>query len=172
MKKYLLYFLFCLVASIPLNSHAQDYELGYCCFYDGYWGNWNYTRNYKIWGNYDGFIMYISYNHPSDYCFKFQINSYIQPSKDEIKAHWKSKQPFVYYGTVEYYVSYTYNVPTAKDVLKEFGMPYLTAKGDGLKKVASAEIRIMPYKKHPKCYNIFYDNVGFAISLGIAEFPE
>lgn len=49
--------------------------------------------------------MYDSYEHPSNYRFKFQINSYTQPSKDEIKAHWRNKQPFVYYGTAEYYVS-------------------------------------------------------------------
>lgn len=73
----------------PLESHAQSYELGFACFYDGYWGSWYNTSNYNIWGNYGGFIVYDSYEHPSNYRFKFQINSYIQPSKDEIKAHWK-----------------------------------------------------------------------------------
>ena len=105
MRKYLFFLFGLLVMFTPLESHAQSYELGFACFYDGYWGSWYNTSNYNIWGNYGGFIVYDSYEHPSNYRFKFQINSYTQPSKDEIKAHWRNKQPFVYYGTAEYYVS-------------------------------------------------------------------
>lgn len=174
MKKYfkiLLCSLFLLM--VPVKNYAQDYEIGYACLYDGYWGDWKNSSNYKIWGNYAGFIIYYSYEHPSNYFFSFQINSYAQPSKEEIKAHWKNNQPFVYYGTAEYYVSDSY--PTAKDVLKAYGQPYIrpTATSSPIvKRTASAEIRIMPYKKHPQCYNIFFDNVGFAISLGSLYFPK
>lgn len=107
----------------------------------------------------------------TNYRFKFQINSYIQPSKDEIKAHWKNKQPFVYYGTAEYYVSD--GETTIKQILKNYGMPFLRSSSTGaIKRIVSAEIRILPYKKHPVCYNIFFDDVGFAISLGTASFPK
>lgn len=157
-----------LIVAVPLKNYAQDYEMGYCSYYDSYWGDWKYTTNFKIYGNYGGFIMYDKYSHPSQYFFKFEINSYLQPSKKEIKAHWKSKEPFVYYGTVEYYVSDF--LPTIKDALKQSGRP---CRGTGYRlKTASAEIRIRPYKKHPVCYNIFFDGAGFAISLGTAEFPK
>lgn len=34
-----MFFLFgLLVMFTPLESHAQSYELGFACFYDGYWG--------------------------------------------------------------------------------------------------------------------------------------
>ena len=171
MRKYLFFLFGLLVMFTPLESHAQSYELGFACFYDGYWGSWYNTSNYNIWGNYGGFIVYNSYEHPSNYRFKFQINSYTQPSKDEIKAHWRNKQPFVYYGTAEYYVS---DIDTTiKQILKNYGMPVLTSSSsNAVKRTVSAEIRILPYKKHPVCYNIFFDDVGFAISLGTALFPK
>jgi len=38
----------------------------------------------------------------------------------------------------------------------------------GLKRVKkSATIKIMPYKKVPECYNFFFDNVGYAVDLGV-----
>lgn len=170
MRKYL-FFLFCLLVMFsPLESHAQNYELSFACFYDGYWGDRHNAKYYKAWGNYGGFMVYDSYDHPSQYRFKFQIDSYIQPSKDEIKAHWKNKQPFVYYGTAEYYVSD--RETTIKQILKYYGMPFLTSSTGAVKRIVSAEIRILPYKKHPVCYNIFFDDVGFAISLGTALFPK
>ena len=52
-------------------------------------------------------------------------------------------------------------------------MPVLTSSSsNAVKRTVSAEIRILPYKKHPVCYNIFFDDVGFAISLGTASFPK
>lgn len=169
MRKYLFFLFGLLVMFSPLESHAQNYELSFACFYDGYWGDWHNTSNYNIWGNYGGFIVYDSYEHPSNYGFKFQINSYTQPSKDEIKAHWKSQQPFVYQGVVEYYVDQY--CPTAKDAIKNY--PIFVSKSESaIKKISAAEIRILPYKKHPVCYNIFFDDVGFAISLGTASFPK
>ena len=170
MRKYL-FFLFCLLVMFsPLESHAQNYELSFACFYDGYWGDWHNAKYYKAWGNYGGFMVYDSYDHPSQYRFKFQIDSYIQPSKDEIKAHWKNKQPFVYYGTAEYYVSD--RETTIKQILKYYGMPFLTSSTAAVKRIVSAEIRILPYKNHPLCYNIFLNDVGFAISLVIVLFVK
>lgn len=52
MRKYLFFLFGLLVMFTPLESHAQSYELGFACFYDGYWGSWYNTSNYNIWGNY------------------------------------------------------------------------------------------------------------------------
>lgn len=38
MRKYLFFLFVLLVMFTPLESHAQSYELGFACFYDGYWG--------------------------------------------------------------------------------------------------------------------------------------
>lgn len=38
MRKYLFFLFGLLVMFTPLESHAQSYELGFACFYDGYWG--------------------------------------------------------------------------------------------------------------------------------------
>ena len=63
--------------------------------------------------------------------------------------------------------------PTLKQILKNYRMPILTASSAGsVKRIVPAEIRIMPYKKHPVCYNVFFEDVGFAISLGTAAFSK
>lgn len=169
MKKILqLLILFLFV--FPIKNQAQDYGMKYSVYYDGCWGQWtDCVYYYGLYGNYGGFNFHYSSSHPSDFLFRFQINSYVPPTKDEIKRHWKSQQPFVYQGVIEYYVDEY--APTAKDALKNHPI-FVSSSKYSTKKTSPAEIRIMPYKKHPKCYNIFYDNVGFAISLGIAEFPE
>lgn len=38
MRKYLFFLFGLLVMFSPLESHAQNYELSFACFYDGYWG--------------------------------------------------------------------------------------------------------------------------------------
>ena len=45
MRKYLFFLFVLLVMFTPLESHAQSYELGFACFYDGYWGSWYNTSN-------------------------------------------------------------------------------------------------------------------------------
>lgn len=48
MRKYLFFLFGLLVMFTPLESHAQSYELGFACFYDGYWGSWYNTSNPQI----------------------------------------------------------------------------------------------------------------------------
>lgn len=171
MKNYVAFLLYlCFCFGFPIKGYAQDYGMKYSCYYDGYWGAWcDCVYYYSIYGNYGGFNFYYSSSHPSDYLFRFQINSYMPPSKYEIKKHWKSQQPFVYQGVVEYYVDQY--CPTAKDALKKYPI-FVSNSESAIKKISAAEIRILPYKKHPVCYNIFFDDVGFAISLGTASFPK
>jgi hypothetical protein len=163
-----------LLTAIPLYALAQ---LSTNVYYDGYWGEWKkqyYTYSkqswYQIYGNYSGFIIYYASNHPSKYLFKFQINSYRVPSKEEIKNHRKNDIWYEYTGTVEYSVNSSY--PTIKDALKStYNFPCVT-NGDGYKRTVNAEIRIAPYKDHPKAYNIWFEDIGIAIDLGTSSFPE
>jgi hypothetical protein len=160
MKRYIITLFFALISIT--QSFAQFTSSVY---YDGYWGNWHKWAN-KLYGNYGGMIVYNPNYHRSLYQFKFSITNYRAPSKDEIKQHWKSKEWFVYYGVVEYYVTDDY--PTIKDALKKFNFPAIFPKEGPrpiAKRTANATIKIAPYKNHPKVYNIFFEDVGFAIDL-------
>ncbi len=90
------------------------------------------------------------------------------PDKKTIKLHYKNNMWYEYSGTVEYYVTEKY--PTILDILKAFDFPYFNydSGSDGnpcVKRTARATIKIAPYKDHPKCYNIYFDNIGVGIDL-------
>lgn len=146
-----------------------------CAYYDGYWGNWKTWYNtWSIRGSYAGFILYLQGVHPSNYSFKFVIDSYSPPSKDVLKAHRKANQWFEYTGTVEYYVIESY--PTIKDLLKHDGFPYwcpANVKTQPIaKRVTRAKIKIAPYKTHPQVYNIWFDGVGVGIDMDTQYFAD
>lgn len=140
------------------------------CCYNGYWGE--YTGKYSGWqayGNNSGFAVYSGTDHPSNYFFRFSINNYRTPSKEELKLHNKTNTWYEYSGTVEYYVCEKY--PTIVDILKEYGYPCFKESDSYLyapiaKRTALATIKIAPYKKYPRDYNFWFDGVGIAISLG------
>ena len=158
-------------------------------YYDGYWGEWKdqwlpsiFSSRpsefyYNLYGNESGFIIYDKNEHPSNYFFKFQINNYVEPTKKQIKDHYKQNQWYVYTGTVEYYV--VESAPTIKDILKKWGIPlygkddydtYDGHRGPSVKRIANATIKIAPYKNTPRVYNFLFDDVGFAIELVYVSF--
>lgn len=155
-------------------------------YYDGYWGEWKNhwlpslfssmpeKYYYGLYGNESGFIVYDIDEHPSNYVFKFQINNYMAPTKQQIKEHNKRNEWYMYSGTVEYYVVESH--PTIKEILKKFGFPlYHKEVHDNygnyaVKRVANATIKIAPYKKHPEVYNFCFDDVAIAIHLVYVHF--
>lgn len=156
-----------------------------CAFYDGYWGEWKeqwipslFSSTpeeffYKLYGNESGFIVYDVGDHPSEYVFKFQINNYIAPTKQQIKEHNKKQEWYEYSGIVEYFV--VENYPTIKDILKKWGFPLYHQHVTGTpvaKRVANATIKIAPYKKHPELYNIWFDDVAIGIHLVYVHFTN
>lgn len=166
MKKNFL--LLCLFLITSLYVQAQ---ISTCAYYDGYWGEWKkqyYTYSescrYKIYGNYSGFIVHYNTDHPSKYIFKFQADSYSQPTKETIKYHWKNKTWYEYNGFVEYFIDNSY--PTIKSALKTWSFAFITNTSDHVKRTARATIKIAPYKDHPRVYNIYFEDVGIAIDLG------
>lgn len=153
-------------------------------YYDGYWGQWKdqwlpslYSSTpeefyYGLYGNESGFIVYHADDHPSDYVFKFQINNYVAPTKQQIKEHNKRHEWYEYSGTVEYNV--VESKPTIKEILKDHGFPIYSdwpGRTEPIaKRVANATIKIAPYKKHPEVYNIWFDDVAIAIELVYVHF--
>ena len=177
MKK--LFLLFCFVClSVIVNAQYQ------VSFYnDGYWGEWKNAYGAEIRGNYDGFCLYFSGEHPSKYFFKFEIDNYREPSKEEIKWHKKNNKLFEYNGTVEYYATDDYPSFSSLIKVEQFNSPsgHDVSKGQRpcVKRTIKAVIKIQPYKYssnkskvgcHPTCYNIYADGVGIGINLGSLYF--
>ena len=151
-----------LIASAQISTAA---------YFDGYWSNW-ITVSSQIRGNYGGFIIYESANGPWEPFFSFSIDDfYILDSKtckELYKEYTKYGEWYEYTGTVEYYICD--NTPSIHASFKKNKGPYFVpptlSNGRPTKKITStATIKIKPYKKHPKVYNIWFDNVGFAIDL-------
>lgn len=183
-------FLFIVLSLLSVSNNAYShFRLRTSVYYNNYWGSWGDLNDCRIKGNYDGFIIYEDDKHPSNYFFSFHINGFVNPSKKEIKKHYKNKVWWEYSGYVEYYICDLY--PTVADVFKEKGrllrefdlsfsdyeskLSALKAskmvKGQsytpiGFKRVRkNATIKIAPYKKVPQVYNILFDGCGYAIDL-------
>ncbi len=175
-----------LVVVSVLLAIAAKAQIRTCAYYDGYWGEWKdqwlpslfsstpEKMYYDLYGNESGFIIYNKGDHPSDYIFKFQINNYVPPSKQQIKEHYKRKEWFTYTGTVEYYV--VESAPTIKEILKKWGFPiyhdWPTRNEPIAKRIANSTIKIAPYQKHPELYNIWFDDVAIGIQLVYVHFKN
>lgn len=160
-----------------LYSLSSSAQLSTCVYYNGYWGDWKNQfgpisgNYYQLYGNNSGFIVYGNNSHPSEYVFKFQIDNYTPPTKETIKYHRKNNLWYEYQGSVEYFINNDY--PTIKKALTSFyNFPCVCNKTENIKKTARATIKIAPYKKHPKVYNIFFEDVGIAIDLGTLYFKQ
>lgn len=97
--------------------------------------------------------------------FSFQIPNFRLPDKKQRKEHLKSGQFFTFYGTVEYYVNDEY--PTAEMLAKNDRLVIPNPRRDTtptVKRRASCEIKIAPFKKEPEVWNLFFDNIAIAIS--------
>ena len=188
--------LFLIIVMFTSNSMYSQY-IGVSYYYQGVWNGWrgnNYMNMYHLYGSRHGYRVYEDGKRPADFFFRFWITDYSTPNKKDIKTHYKTNTKWIYKGYVEYYVCDVY--PTFEDCLRELERPlykddvedkifypeklalvkansirkYGSFNPIGYKKVTKpAEIWIVPYKKYPRIYNIFFDNVGYAIDLGKAD---
>ena len=188
-KRILFSLLMWLISSSLYSQDFACYYDGYWGNWRPYAGYEFHIGEVGITGSYKGFAIYKRGDHPSKYFFNFDITGYAYPSKKDIKQHYKTNTWWVYNGIVEYYVCDVY--PTLKDCMRQFkrllvesdaqGTQYqeklslvkasqISQTGRfnaiGFKKVSkNATIKIAPYKEHPKVYNIYIDDVGYAIDL-------
>ena len=144
-------------------------------WHDGYWGRWDTQYTYQIYGNYYEFVVYSSGDHPSEFIFRFHANVYQYPDKKDIKYHKKNDLWYEYSGTVEYYVTEKY--PSILSILRAFQFPIFSYNSGNegnpcAKRTANAVIKIAPYKEHPKCYNIYFDDIVVGIDLNTCYFPK
>ena len=178
-----------------ISSSMYSQFIGVSYYYQSVWNGWEGAgwNKYDLYGNRHGFRVFEHDKRPADFFFRFWITDYKTPDKKDIKTHYKTNTKWVYSGYVEYYVCDVY--PTFEDCLRELKRPLyeedtqwtsyqekltvikasqIRKNGSftpiGYKKVTKpATIWIMPYKKYPRVYNIWFDNVGYAIDLGIAD---
>lgn len=183
-------FLLGVLLFVPNTAYSQYIGVNY--YYQGVWNGWDGNRDmnkYHLYGNKNGFRVYKDGKRPADFFFRFWITDYNTPEKKDIKMHYKTNTKWVYNGYVEYYICDVY--PTFENCLKELHRPLYEedtqwfyeeklalVKANQIRKTGSfspigykkvtkpAEIWILPYKKYPKVYNIWFDNVGYAIDLG------
>lgn len=144
---------------------------------DGYWGEWraDYSCKIRVQGGYSGFIIYDASEGPWDYFFKFTISNYVEPDINTKLRNYQNKTWYEYKGNVEYYICDDY--PTIYKAFKSAGQARFVSRtlesGRPTKKITSpATIKIEPYAPGgtPKVYNIWFDNVGFAIDLNDLKF--
>lgn len=164
MKRLIL--LFFIFAS-TIATIAQG-RVKYSQLVDGCWSQWKVSYDY-LYGNYGSIQCYNAFGHPSIYCWRFTINNYQTPTKDQIKLHRKTNTWFEYSGTFEYYISDEYPDIRSQLIKGTWVAPWNhdTSKGQTpcVKRTLFATIKIAPYKKNPVCYNIFFNGGGFAIDL-------
>lgn len=163
-----------------LTSFAQFGTYQTSAYYDGYWSEWRnrYTNIFDINGNYHSMTIYDANTHPSDFYFEFWIDNFISPDKKEIKRHYRQNEWYEYTGWVRFNITDQY--PTIKDAFRNASFPnfpYVLPQKSGDKKPTvtrkvKATIKIAPYKEHPRCYNIYFDGVGFAIDLQYCTFKD
>lgn len=153
-----------------LHIYVLSFSASYACFYDGYWSSWKeFSYNWEIYGNWSGFIVYEKSEHPSNYMFKFQIDTSIPPKEEINYNKGKEEKWYVCEGIVEYYVTEDY--PTILDVLKAYGFPMERPKTyistPIAKRTAKATIKTWkrPWnaKRHPNCYNFIFDDIAVGI---------
>lgn len=193
-RKILAFKILCLIIVLFTSNSTYSQFIGVNYYYQGVWNGWDGTgwNKYDLYGSKHGFRVYEHGKRPADFFFRFWITDYKTPDKKDIKKHYKTNTKWVYYGYVEYYICDVY--PTFENCLKELRRPLYKedtqwfyeeklalVKANQIRKTGSfspigykkvtkpAQIWILPYKKYPKVYNIWFDNVGYAIDLGIAD---
>lgn len=149
---------------------------------DAMWGKWKTTSTYKLSGSYDNFVIYPSYEHPSKYIMRIKISNYSNDRKAK-KQHRNSKGWYEYSGVVEYFTT-DYDARCQEFDISTWPECHLTKKGNCVcyndavwvdekyVKVNQkpAIIKIAPYNGVPRCYNIYFNNIGIGISIDSSMF--
>lgn len=135
-----------------------------CFMYKGEWSSWtNAYGNIEHYADESGIVLKTSGG--LEY-FRFRIQNYLPPTKEQLKEHLKSGECFEYTGIVDYCVNDMY--PTAEAIAKSdcFVKPDPRVdKTPTVMRSTTCRILIRPYKKIPSVYNVFFDGIGVAINI-------
>lgn len=159
MKKILCVLLF--MCSTPL-VFSQDFT--YSTNISNLWGDWNTAYHARLNGKYDDLIVTSnSYNHPSEYIARIKLNNFkIEEDKKERKRRIKANEWYVYEGTITIKVEGEEDLLYFVKIFPNYGSYHFSRETE---KTYKATIKIAPYEKSPKTYNIFFEDYGIAISI-------
>ena len=156
MKKTIKYLFLATLCLMSIPSFSQ-LEFNTCSCINGYWDSWGNCSGYRLNGTYNEFIVYHFMNHPSNYVLKVKvIGMPDEISKEEKKRRIKENDWYVYKGIIEYFKS-----PINGDIKDNLGNWWYrsTASSDNsVSTLIAVTIKIQPYKKNPKTYNIYLDD--------------
>ena len=144
----------------PFNASAQ--RASFC--YKGEWSSWQSYPG-RTFSNDNNTTIVLKTPGGQQY-FAFSITNFIAPTKKELKEHQKSGEFFEYRGTVEYCVNDKY--PNAEALAKACTFVLPNPRYDDTPTVTRttyATIKVAPYKKKPMVFNIWFDNIGIAVSV-------
>lgn len=142
-----------------------------CVNIDGYWGDWSNDgvyipeNYYAITGRTTDFVVYSKFGHPSEYIFRVVITNYQNPTKGQIKLFRKNNKWYTYTGYVEYCPQYDgiKKEYTLAKFIENFNHGNCYYNENRVKRYAT--IKIAPYKKSPRVYNIWFEGYGVGIQL-------
>lgn len=157
-----------LLVIIPIASFSQIH-FSFCKCINNYWGKWEHfnpyqtmSKGYVLDGTYNEFIIYAYDKHPSQYIMKVKLYAMsVDNDKKAKKRRIKENQWYEYTGSVEYYTHGLWD--KFKDIINQW--PFVPDASNGEVHTASATIKIQPYKKNPKVYNIFFEGYGIGLDL-------
>lgn len=166
MKKTLSLIIFILITTVCATSGFCQRTFKSSTLINGFWGNWQDNPYYRLKGDFNDFIIYSSFAHPSAYILRVKIDNFsIETDKKAIKRMLNSQEYYGYTGTVEFYATSIYpDFKTQITIWPYSSLPNAIEAGV-IQRVRNAKIQIQPYKKDPEVFNIFFDNVGIAIQI-------
>lgn len=150
MKKLLV-----LVIAVVSSLTAMGQQYAACV--NGYWTDWEGgLGSVTFQETNNGFILYQSTGKPWDFSFRCTM---------DMQSSYKEDKWTVYSGTAEYYTSKDY--PTIASMFSSYHYPFVYPcyfYPDARKHTVRAQIKIRK-NIFGKTYNIWFDNVGFGVSL-------
>lgn len=130
-------------------------QVQYSQYIGGYWGRWHTLPDWEFYGTPDNFVVFRHGRHPSEFTFRLKVNQ-LNPHLVN-KDNWQD-----FTGSVEF----TTEMPTSyTDGSKWFidnELPYLFH--GRYSRTRPARIRIIKQGRL-FCYNVYIDDVGFAITI-------
>lgn len=134
----------------------------YCQYLDGYWGQWESffaMTTGAFQGDPGNFVVYKNGSHPSDFCFRISSRGF---DKSAVKKNsWEKLS-----GTIEFYSNHPAGGQSASKSFVSSTLGFLDGKAIGnevvVKRPATIDIQRV---SGGYLYNVFFDNVGFAIVI-------
>ena len=162
MKRHILI----LLSIIVFTACGPTYRLSYNKYIDGSWGEWDVESHpgYVAYGTPDDFVYYHSWTHPSQYVFKVKIYNF---STEKLKQG--KGEGVDFFGTITYrrrthWGAYTIGMYDYKKQSRYFVDSPIDADTNEFI-TRNAKIKAFYHRGGAITYNVFFDDVGFGLTV-------